>query len=471
MLIDLSLQKIVSKFKQRVHTLLMLFAIIYVGFAAVDVLASDDIKNIEKKIDEQRAILDELENQLDRVAGERENKIDKPALPNASSAALILDKHPNAAIGRGEDFIDPDFSKSVPLFDSDWRFAMGGYAKVDLIHDFSGGDEYEFILASIPVDSDPQPGSFSRLQMNETRINFEMRNRAAGIPYNRVFFEFDFFDKSSPLSPRLRHAYFEYGSLLVGRTWTTLTELRQLPLLLDFAAGDSLFGGRTTQIRWTDSSAGPFDWAVALEDYPDDSIYNPLNLEGTARADFPRLVLRGSYKWNHGVVMIGGAMNQLRFDGDGTQDDTSELGWACVTGGRIYIDPSDRHFFGFGASYGEGTAQDIIAFANGGVPNATLNADGSLELADAWNLQLSLHWEWTDKWSSNFNYAIGRLSNVPALYEPDYMREGSAVHGNIIYKVNDVITTGVEYMVGKRENVSGSDGTAERLMMSIFYYF
>ena len=105
MLIDLSLQKIVSKFKQRVHTLLMLFAIIYVGFAAVDVLASDDIKNIEKKIDEQRAILDELENQLDRVAGERENKIDKPALPNASSAALILNKHPDAAIGRGEDFI------------------------------------------------------------------------------------------------------------------------------------------------------------------------------------------------------------------------------------------------------------------------------------------------------------------------------------------------------------------------------
>jgi len=40
MLIDLLLQKIVSKFKQRMHILLMLFAIIYVGFAPVDVLAS-----------------------------------------------------------------------------------------------------------------------------------------------------------------------------------------------------------------------------------------------------------------------------------------------------------------------------------------------------------------------------------------------------------------------------------------------
>ncbi len=457
-------------FRQRVHTHLMLFAIIYVGFAADDVLASEDIKNIEKKIDEQRTILDELENQLDRVAGERENKIDKPALPNASSAALILNRHPDAAIGRGEDFIDPDFSKSVPFFGSDWRFAMGGYAKVDLIHDFSGGDKHEFVLGSIPVDGSPQPGSFSRLQISETRFNFEMRNTADGMPYNRVFFEFDFFDKSSPLSPRLRHAYFEYGSLLAGRTWSTLTELRQLPLLIDFAAGDSLYGGRTEQIRWTESD-GSFNWAVALEAYPDDSIYNPLNLEGTARADLPRLVLRSSYQWDHGIVMIGGAMNQLRFDGAGTQDDTSELGWACVTGGRIYIDPSNRHFFGFGASYGEGTAQDIIAFANGGVPNAALNADGSLELADAWNIQLALHWEWTDKLSSNFNYAIGRLNNVPELYESDYIREGSALHGNIIYEVSDVITSGVEYMVGKRENVSGADDTAERLMMSIFYYF
>ncbi|MCD4833192.1 MAG: hypothetical protein K8R31_05290 [Bacteroidales bacterium] len=53
----------------------------------------------------------------------------------------------------------------------------------------------------------------------------------------------------------------------------------------------------------------------------------------------------------------------------------------------------------------------------------------------------------------------------------NFEAEIGAVHGNIIYKVSDVITTGVEYMVGKRENVNGSDGTAERLMMSIFYYF
>lgn len=429
-----------------------------------------NVKKLEQALKEQRQVLDELEKQLKQVDQTKpaDEKVSDQAQDKAS---LIMARHPDAASGRGEDFIDPEFSKSVPLFGSSWRFSVGGYAKTDLIHDFSGtGNKYEFVLATIPVNDNPQPGSYSRLQMNETRFNLELRNQAEGLPANRVFIEFDFFDESNPSSTRLRHAYFEYGNLLAGRTWTTLTELRALPLILDFAAGDSLYGGRTAQLRWQKTDK-QFDWAIALEDFNDASVYNPLNLTGVARADFPRLALRGSYSWNQGVITLGSSLAQLRFDGGGGTGDTSELAWAVVTGGRLYFGPGKRHWLGFGGSYGEGTAQNIIAFANGGVPNAAINADGSLELTRNWSALLGVHLKWTDLWSSNISYAAGRISDVPALFDPDYLRDGRAIHANLIYKLSNVVTTGIEFMAGERQNVDGEEGSAERLQASIFYYF
>jgi hypothetical protein len=153
-----------------------------------------------------------------------------------------------AGTGRGDPYVDPDFLESTPLFGSDWRLGFGGYAKVDLLHDFSGtGNEKQLVLATIPVDGDPPPGSYSNLQASETRFHFEVRNTGSKYDNNRFYVEFDFFDEQNPLSVRLRHGYFEYGRLLAGRTWTLLTELRQLPLILDFASGDSILGNRTSR--------------------------------------------------------------------------------------------------------------------------------------------------------------------------------------------------------------------------------
>mgnify|MGYP000188650307 CR=1 FL=1 len=79
-----------------------------------------------------------------------------------------------AGDGRLDPYRDQDFLKSVPLFGSNWRFSFGGYAKIDLIHDFSViGDEQQFVLATIPVDGNPQPASYTSIQLAETRFNFD----------------------------------------------------------------------------------------------------------------------------------------------------------------------------------------------------------------------------------------------------------------------------------------------------------
>ena len=436
-----------------------------------------------QKYQEQARRLDDLEQRLhatenSQLAGPQrqaqpaeppigQKPADEPAETVARNNRQLL-----AGEGRDDPYLDERFTKSMPLLGSPWRFSFGGYAKTDLIHDFSGtGNKQQFVLGQIPVDGSPTEGSYSHMQVSETRFNFDMRNSES--PHdNSLFLEFDFFDESNKTSTRLRHAYVRYGKLLAGQTWTLLSELRQLPLLLDFAAGDSILGGRTQQLRWTNHSDDQtFGWAVALEKFDDSGIYNPTALSGEARSDYPRLASGFTKLWDRVEWSTGVALTQLRFDGANGVVSPTELAYTATTAGRVYLDSNKINWFGFGFGYQSGSITDVITFANAGVPNAAIDANGNLDLAKAWNTQLGLHWKWNSQYSSNVSYAYAKITDVPAAFEPDWIRIGSAIHANLIYKYDKQLALGIEIMHGERENVSGRDGDAQRIQFSTFYYF
>lgn len=421
---------------------------------------------LERQIEEERQRLDAMEAQLDRLK-----------LPGKAESTHNQDESRNnrqlmAAEGRSDPYFDESFSKSIPLVGSPWRFSFGGYAKTDLIHDFSGtGNKQQFVLGSIPVDGNPSEGSYTHMQVSETRFHFETRNTDSAHE-NSLFLEFDFFDESNKSSTRLRHAYVRYGKLLAGQTWTLLSELRQLPLILDFAAGDSILGGRTEQLRWTEHSEDKtFGWAVALEKFNDGAIYNPSNLSGSARSDFPRVAAGFTKLWDLVEWSNGAAITQLRFDGAEGVSDSTKLAFTATTAGRVYLDKSAGNWFGFGFGYQTGSIDDVITFANAGVPNAAIDTNGDLDVAKGWNTQLGLHWNWSEKYSSNFSYAYAKMTDVPVVFEQDWIKIGSALHANLIYKYDNQLSLGAEVMTGERENVSGHDGNAQRIQFSTFYYF
>ena len=255
-----------------------------------------EITRQQEQLKQQEQRLLELEKQL-QDAIQREQKTEpQPTIPApeqepkeaASKVASQPEASPPQVLRESGDpyklFADDDFPKSVPFFGSDWRFSYGGYLKLDLITDFDGtGDPYQFVTATIPVPgaaNSPQPGGYTKVHVKESRFNFEVRNTSENAPFTKVFFEMDFFDESS-YAPRLRHAYLQYGNLIVGQTWTTLTEMRSLPFLIDFAYGDALYGGRTPQIRWQQPLGEKFSWAVGLESWNDGAIENPSMLSGT----------------------------------------------------------------------------------------------------------------------------------------------------------------------------------------------
>ena len=451
------------------------------------VFAESNLESLNREIAEQREKMaeqtrkmEEMEKRLNIVTGTPASPGIGTATDEAKKAEAVdsapTEREPIVGVSQREEhygpFSDEGFAKSVPLFGSDWRFSFGGYVKLDIIHDFDGtGDEFQLVTPTIPVEGapGPQPGSYTNIHVRETRFSFEVRNARDGLPYNKAFLEMDFFDERNT-APRLRHAYMQWGNFLAGQTWTTLTMMQQLPFLLDFAYGDSLWGGRAPQLRWDQKIDDHWSWAVAVEDWVDNAVANPYDLPGTARSEWPLFALRGNYTWGRGTVSLGTSLAQVRWDGTDGIDDDSELAWAFVVGGRFYLDAANRHYLGFGGSYGYGQSGNQINLLEAGAANAVLELDGSLDLQRSWNTQLALHYEISQQWSTNWSVAYGGTDPDEALF-PNALKASGAGHANLIWNLAPEFLIGAEYMIGERENANGADGIAHRIQFSTMYSF
>lgn len=369
----------------------------------------------------------------------------------------------------GDDLIASDYPGSWPLFGTDYRMKIGGYVRMDALEDFDGtGDKYQFLISEIAVDGSPEAerSSYFNMFVRETRFNFDIRKNKAGEPAQQVFIEMDFFDESST-SPRLRHAYFVYGHLVAGQTWSTLVELRSLADTLNFAYGNILYSGRPVQVRWQTPVKDNWSWAAAIEMPSTGGIDNPNALGGRASPNAPALVGRMTYEDPSRVVMLGGAVGQLRWDGEGTGPDATATAWALVVAGRQYL--GEKDYLTWNLSYGDGTAENITALA-GSNANATLTTNGELETSEAANIALGFAHKFTPKLTTNLAFAWTGIEQSD-LRAADSIRRGRVSHVNLIWSVSNALSTGVEYMWGYRENVDGAQGDASRLQAMVKYSF
>jgi hypothetical protein len=251
------------------------------------------------------------------------------------------------------------------MFGTDMRMKIGGYIKADFVADFDGTlDPTQFLMRTIPVEGTPEFGGDAYVDFfaRETRFNLDIRRTTPGAVPLRGFIEGDFFSTGNNF--RLRHAYITAGNFIVGQTWTTLSFLEALPYLVDFAAGDALFGGRATQVRYQKKMSDALKLSFALEELQFLGIQNANNLPGRATTQLPLLAVRADYRYESGLLLLGASAGQLHWDGGAEGPSDSALQLAFVAAGRQNI--GDRAYATWHLSYSEGAGENIMAFAGTG---------------------------------------------------------------------------------------------------------
>jgi hypothetical protein len=243
--------------------------------------------------------------------------------------------------------------------------------------------------------------------------------------------------------------------------------MESIPNLIDFAAGDALFGGRAAQLRYQKNLSDQLRLAVAIEHISFLGIENPDNLPGRAIYQLPLIPIRLDYSWKTGLLAVGGSVGMLSWSGGANGPNPDALQTSVVVAGRQYL--GKVTFFTWNVSYGQASGENIMAFA-GSNANAVLNSNGELERMPSFAAVFGVKHSWSDKFASNLSYAYGWLK-VPASRDPFALKDGAIGHVNLIYTPLDYFSTGVEYMTGARRATNDAFGRGNRIQMMAKFTF
>lgn len=336
------------------------------------------------------------------------------------------------------------------------RLKLGGYVKMDMIHDFNPITSPDFFdVTKIPTNG--SEGQSTHIHAKETRFNLDVRTNTK-VGELRAFVEGDFYGTNGAF--RLRHAFVEINDKwLAGQWWSNFMDESMIPNTLDFEKPGAYLFARNPMLRFKQKLSSDAYLAFALEE-PHANAQAPAE-PGAFENPLPDLT--GRYRltkfWGHMQLSAFAAKLVYRFDTNET-DEVSLFGGAVS--GQFNIVKADRLFYQ--VAYGSG-----IARFRGGM-SAALNAEGELEPLTDLGFTIGYERHWSPTVYSVFVYNHGNVENTEGQPVNDLTRASYAA-ADIIWKFTDKAFAGVEYLWGLREDINEADGTANRIQLSVKYTF
>lgn len=371
---------------------------------------------------------------------------------------------------------------------------VGGYAKLDFLHDFSsrptsaGGstsaDAADF--AAIPTSQDSVLGSrknANRIDARETRLKVLTSTPTSYGPVNTVV-EMDFFGGNgnalltNSYAPRLRKAYGQFAGFTLGQDWSTFVDLDVVPETLDF---NGPAGGTTMRqglIRYTKDFKNGHAMLFAIEnsesDYTDQSGATDVNSINR----YPDFVAGWRYDNSDVHVGLRGLARNVGFDSGKTA--TAPIGdkneWGYGVSGSFKWMPfasskgkavSADNFFLL-AQGGKGIGRYLLESAElGGAVNT---ATASLSLQNAYGGNVGYQHFWTGALRSTVVYGH-TYADLEGFLPADTTKETQSIHANLVWSPVKSVDLGVEYIFGRREVKGGADGEMNRVQASAKYNF
>lgn len=334
------------------------------------------------------------------------------------------------------------------------KLKFGGYVKVDLIHDFDRiGSTDSFDPRTI--DTTGAKGENTRMHARETRFNMDLRT-PTDIGELKTFFEGDFFGPNGATTFRIRHAYGEIGPVLGGQTWSTFMDEGAMPSTLDFESPIAFPLVRQAQIRYTQRYDNGNYAAVSLED-PNNDLVAPPGVAGVEESPIPDLNARVHLENDRGHVQFGLFGGMTKFQPDVGASDNVKL-WGILASAKERTWGDDYAILQL--TYGDGVGR-----YRGGV-TAAPDLNGNLEAVRESAWMAAYQHNWSEKYRSTITYSAAR-GDIPGGAAPTTTEAVTYLAANLIWQYCNRAWVGIEYLYGTRDTFDGSDGSANRLQLSM----
>jgi hypothetical protein len=366
-------------------------------------------------------------------------------------------------------------------------FEVYGFAMLDYIQDFKRvNPAWEDTLrpSRIPTVAG-QYGSDGQASLSpkQSRLGVQANLPVEGKDlYTKL--EFDWFGvgvDEGKVTPRLRHAYGQWGQWLAGQTHSLFMDIDVFPNVIDYWGPAGLVFLRNPQIRWTPID-GEYTAAVAIE-RPTNDIdpgtlrtvdpgFVPLSEGGNLQTDekLPDLTAQVRRKGNWGHAQLAGILRRVGFDTVGNFNSTPKgksIGWGFALTSMLKVVDFDKLILS--GVYGRG----IASYMNdGGTDLAPAGTAGAPEASVVPLFGLTAYYEhaWSEHWNSVFGYSRTQVENR-SLQSGSAFHSGEYASANILYLPAKSILIGAEALWGRRKDNDGNQGNDIRSQISFKYSF
>jgi len=425
----------------------------------------------DQSYDELKAQLQQamktIEDMQRRVETLERQQAAQPSAPPAQGAPAVVLGAPVVAPRSAAEEGAPDSDKAHVEF--------YGQVMLDAIYDAKRmNPQWSATLrpSQIPVNCPGDPGcgkdGATTLSVRQSSLGFK-----AFIPTSmgeiKTDVSFDLFGTDGGTNVHWLNVWGELGKFGVGQYYSNFMDIDVFPNTIDYWGPSGMLFLRNPQVRYTALDRDGMKIALSLE--APNSVLDTGKLSevdpafGFGVQSWNRLPdAIGSFRlegdWGH--VRVAGIVRQVGYQFPNTpQGNPSghETGYGVNLTGAYKLFGKDS--ITAQAAYGHA----IASYANdGGVdlaPGANLRAE--TVPSTAWLLYYN-H-AWSDKWSSAIGYSEHRQSNTAGQLGSAFQK-GSYASANLLYYPVKNITTGLEYIWGRRENKDGSSEPDYRLQFS-----
>ncbi len=453
----------------------------HAGARAEDAGTDARLRDLAQKIEQMRA---DYERQIDDLRQQQ-------AKLGAEQAA-----RPAAAPPSPDVVVKGELPGSFRIPGTNTSLKIGGYARLDVVKDFNGGESGAIGLPqTTPFGGSAASTRKGYFNENARQSRFYLRTLTQ-TDYGPVtaYLEGDFLGaggsegitNSSAL--RLRHAYVEAGPFLAGQTWTNLVDLASLPETLDFYGGNGpMQGVRAGQLRYTAKWAGGTQQFSVSAENPEADIFgtvttvmsaasSPTNTQTLDTA--PDITVKYALSGGWGRVTLGGLARHLVFNNTGgaalngfTGADSVNT-FAVVSQGRINTFGADS--IQYAVASGDGVARYILGTVNN---SSAAIVDNQLKGIHERALSVGYTRVWAPTWRSNliWGQVDARLPH-PAVAASNPSRV-SAIYANLIWAPIPLSLVGLEFEHSEVRNDTvataalSNRGSNNRLQASFQYGF
>jgi hypothetical protein len=402
----------------------------------------------------------------------------QPPQTGASTAAPqmqrrdLYSQNREAAARIDNEPLDPELIGFFRLGDTPTLLRFGGYAKVDLIHDFKlPGDPDAFITSLLPLQPVP-PANSTNIHIRQSRLSAEIRRPGAFGPF-RGYFEGDFFG-AGPRIFNLRQFYGQVHNILGGWSYSTFMDIDSFPDTVDYEGpGGGVFTTQP-QVRYTWPVTKANSIAFSAEKPTAEiDITNP-NFPGvelaTSTTPIPDFVVRYRYEVERGHVQFGSLFRSVGAAAAVPTTDSAitahVFGWGFNLSGSWQTYGEDSILFQ--GAYGHGIGRYIQDLTGLGA-DASVNASKHLEATPAAGTFIAYQHYWkSPAWRSSATYGYAEVQNQFG-QAPTFYHQTNYVSGNLIFNPRGSVNIGAEYIYGNLTAKDGTRGFGSRLQIGLQY--